>query len=230
MKEIFEWSRVLMNDLPIEFLLEVAFRAIIMFVLLLIFMRIAGKRGVKQLSIFEVVIIIGLGSAAGDPMLYDDVGLLPGITVIVVVILLYRLITVVTAKFKWLEHFLEGEAKCLVRDGEFVLDSLNKENLASNEFFSELRTKSVEHLGQIKYTYLETSGEVSIFYKKDEDVSYGLPILPELFDESTTEVKKEAYYACAFCGHTHFIKTSTHCCDRCGKDEWVEAINTLRIA
>ncbi|MEZ7498769.1 hypothetical protein QO200_08460 [Flavobacterium sp. Arc3] len=73
MKDIFEWSRILFNDLPEIFLFEVIFRSVIMFTVLLLTLKIAGKRGVKQLSVFETVIIIALGSAAGDPMLYEDV-------------------------------------------------------------------------------------------------------------------------------------------------------------
>lgn len=147
MEEIFEWSRVLMNDMPYDFLFEVIFRVVVMFVLLVVILRFAGKRGVKQLSVFEMVIIIALGSAVGDPMLYDDVGLFPGIVVIVVVVGLYRLITVLVAKFKTLEHFIEGKPILIILNGEFVLDSFHKENLPHDEFFSELRLRSVEHLG-----------------------------------------------------------------------------------
>lgn len=103
MKDIFEWSRVLWNDLPEVFLVEVIFRSIVMFIVLLLTLKIAGKRGVKQLSVFETVIIIALGSAAGDPMLYDNVGILPAITVFVVIILMYRLITWMAAKSKKFE-------------------------------------------------------------------------------------------------------------------------------
>ena len=98
MKEIFEWERLLFNDLPRNFLLEVIFRSVIMFTVLLLTLKVAGKRGVKQLSVFETVIIIALGSAAGDPMFYEDVGLIPAITVFTVIIVLYRSVTWLTGK------------------------------------------------------------------------------------------------------------------------------------
>ncbi|MEZ4802403.1 MAG: DUF421 domain-containing protein [Gelidibacter sp.] len=229
MDEIFEWSRVLMNELPYGFLFEVVFRAIVMFVLLLVFLRFAGKRGVKQLSVFEMVIIIALGSAVGDPMLYDNVGLLPGLIVVVVVIGLYRLITILAAKSKSFENFIEGKPKCLIDNGEFVLDSLDKEHLAQDEFYAELRLKSVEHLGQVKYAFLETSGDVSVFYKTNEDVGYGLPILPGLFNESNKKLSEKGHFACTFCGRSEYIEKAHHACERCGRDEWVKAINTIRV-
>ncbi|MGJ8592409.1 MAG: YetF domain-containing protein [Aquaticitalea sp.] len=230
MERIFDWSRMFMNELPTEFLLEVGFRVVIMFVLLLVFLRFAGKRGVKQLSVFEIIIIVALGSAVGDPMLYEDVGMLPGIVVMAVVITLYRLITMLTAKSKRIENFLEGQPKCLIEDGEFVLNGLKNEHISADEFFSELRMKSVEHLGQVKRAYLETSGDVSVIFREDQAVNFGLPILPELFNDSNRVLDKKAHYACSFCGHVQFIQANTCKCDRCGKDEWVEAIDRLRIS
>lgn len=93
MDKLFETERLLMGDLPYGFLLEVIFRSAVMYVFVLIMLRLAGRRGVKQLSLFELVIIITLGSAAGDPLLYDDVDLLPALTVFTVILSLYRLTT-----------------------------------------------------------------------------------------------------------------------------------------
>ena len=121
MKDIFEWDRILLNDSPVWFLLEVAFRTAVMFVVLVIALRYTGKRGVKQLSIFEVVIIIALGSAAGDPMFYEDVGILPAICVFVVVIAFYRLVTWLTGKSKWFEELLEGKTELLINEGVFSI-------------------------------------------------------------------------------------------------------------
>lgn len=228
METVFDWSRLLMNELPYIFLVEVIFRVFVMFAMLLIFLKLAGKRTVKQLSIFELVIIISLGSAVGDPMLYENVGILPGIVVVIMVIGLYRLVTVLSGRFIWLEHFLEGKPECLIKHGEFILDNFDKENLSKDEFFSELRMRSVSHLGQIQFAYLETLGDISIFFAADDDVVYGLPILPELFNKHQSELSKPAHYACIFCGQVAHIDTTRSRCDRCGKDQWVEAINTIR--
>lgn len=230
MHDIFEWKRVLINDHPFEFLFEVIFRSIIMFVVLLITLRFTGKRGVKQLSIFETVIIIALGSAAGDPMFYEDVGIIPAVTVFAVIILLYRFVTMLTGKFQWFEKLIEGKTECLIQEGKFSIETFKKEGLAQDEFFSELRINSVEHLGQVRNAYLETSGEVSVFYYSDENVKFGLPILPQLFQNKSKIIQNDGIYACTFCAHTQDLKSGTAQCERCRKDEWVQAIKTTRIA
>ncbi|MDR7212176.1 YetF domain-containing protein [Flavobacterium piscis] len=229
MKEIFEWNRILFNELPEIFILEVIFRSTVMFIILLLTLKLAGKRGVKQLSIFETVIIIALGSAAGDPMFYEDVGIVPAIIVFTVIIILYRSVTWLTGKSKKFEDFIEGKTECLINDGRFSVSSFKKETLAQDEFFSELRVKSIEHLGQVKHAFIEPSGEISVFYYEDKEVKHGLPILPALFCTKSKIILTDGIYSCTFCGHTEEKKAGTAKCYVCNKEEWVSAINTKRI-
>ncbi|MCD9017474.1 DUF421 domain-containing protein [Parachryseolinea silvisoli] len=230
MKEIFEWSRVLWNDLPEVFLLEVLFRSVIMFIVLLIALRLVGKRGVRQLSIFEVVIIISLGSAAGDPMFYEDVGMMHAIMVFVAIIGVYRLVTWLMAKSIWFENLIEGKAIYLIREGKFAFDDFKKESLSQDEFFAELRVRQVEHLGQVKCAILETNGDFSVLFYPDEEVRPGLPLLPDEFCKKSSEVQHPAVYACTFCGHTEMLTPGRHHCPVCAHEEWVRALNTRRIA
>ena len=229
MEKIFEWHRVLLNDLPALFLLEVLFRTAVMFIVLLTALRFTGKRGVKQLSIFEIVIIIALGSAAGDPMFYDDVGILPAICVFIVVIACYRLVTWLTGKSKWFEELLEGRTELLIDNGIFSVLKFEKEAIAQDEFFSELRQKSVEHLGQVKYAFLEPSGNISVYFFPDEEVKPGLPLLPALFNLKSKTIARRGLYACANCGYTKELPAGQAQCPVCKKDQWVTAIRTLRI-
>ncbi len=229
MKEIFEWNRVLFNDLPIEFLFEVVFRTVIMFIVVLLTLKFTGKRGVKQLSVFEVVIIISLGSAAGDPMFYDDVGLVPAILVFVCIILMYRTVTWLLGKSKWFELFIEGRTHCIIEDGQFSIRSFEKEELAIDEFFAELRLKSIEHLGQVRNAYIETNGAISVFFYEDAHVKYGLPIRPQLFEMKSSNIPKSGIYACTFCANTQELEPTAGTCSVCGRDEWVEAIKTKRL-
>jgi len=230
MEKVLEWNRILLNDLPASFLLEVLFRTAIMFTVLLVALRFTGKRGVKQLSIFEIVIIIALGSAAGDPMFYEDVGILPAICAFVVVIACYRLVTWLTGKYKWFEELLEGRTELLVENGVFSVLKFEKEEIAQDEFFSELRHKSVEHLGQVRYAFLEPSGNISVYFFSNDEVKPGLPLLPSLFNLKSKTIDREGLYACANCGYTKDLVPGHAVCPLCQEDEWVEAIMTLRIS
>src|SRR5688572_4421143 len=226
---MFDWERIFLNGAPVNFLLEVGLRSTIMFITLLIVLKIAGKRGVKQLSIFEMVIIISLGSAAGDPMFYEDVGIVPALVVFVIVLVLYRFITWLTGKSSLIEKFLEGKTECLVDEGKFSLQKFERESLAQDEFFTELRMRNVDHLGQVKKAYLETTGDISVFFYADEEVKAGLPILPEFFAKQFSIISEPGTYCCCKCGELNNMTPGRHSCATCQGTTWVLPLQTKRI-
>lgn len=228
---LFHWKDIFIGEHDLKFLVETFVRTTIMFIIMLVALRLLGKRGVKQLSVFELVVIIGLGSAAGDPMFYKEVGILPAVTVFVVIIGLYSLITVLVVKSRHVETLVEGQPICLMEKGCFNVHNYKKQMLADDEFFAELRLRNVSQLGQVKIAIIETSGEISVFFYEDEEVSYGLPILPKEFEKKLKVVTEEAMYSCAFCGFTEKIQpVPQHTCKNCEKDTWVRSVNERRIA
>jgi len=222
-----ELNNLLFGDESVEFLLEVLLRSIIMFCFILIALRTSGKRGIKQLSIFELIIIIGLGSAAGDPMFYKDVGIVPAIMVFAVVVGLYRSVTWLSGKFLPFEHLIEGKPIYLIREGKFSIAEFDKEDLSQDEFFAELRLKSVEHLGQVRNAIVETSGSISLLFYEDNEVRPGLPLYPDLYLKKDVNISGPGLHACAYCGHTEEVR-DPKCCPICKHNEWVRAINTIR--
>lgn len=228
--EIFEWERLLMGEgLPYSFLFEILFRSVTMFMVLLFVLRLSGKRGIKQLSIFELAIIIGLGSAAGDPMFYHEVGLLPAIAVFIIVITLYKIITYIAGRVEKVQEFIEGKPIKLLEEGVLVFKNFKKESLAYDELFTELRLKNVDQLGQVREAFLETSGELSVFFYLDEDVKFGLPILPDVYTQEETKIVKAGVYACCHCGRVKTITTSEFICPTCLKKSWIEAVKNKRV-
>ncbi|MCJ8153411.1 DUF421 domain-containing protein [Chryseobacterium sp. SSA4.19] len=225
-----EWKEFLMGQEEWPFLLEIVLRTFIMFLTIIIGLRILGKRGVKQLSLFELVVIIGLGSAAGDPMFYKEVGIASSIIVFMVIILLYSFVTYMIGKSQIFEKLLEGKSICLIEEGEFSIENFKKENLGSDEFFAELRLKGISQLGQIERAIEEVSGEISVFYFEDEKVQYGLPIMPGSLENPLKSIHSKGFYSCTFCGHTEEknIGNAGTCC-KCKKDKWIEASNRKRV-
>jgi len=225
-----DWKQLLLGDEQWLFLLETVSRTILMFIVVLAAIRLLGKRGVKQLSIFELVVIISLGSAAGDPMFYNDVGILTAIVVFIVIVICYKLVVLLIVKNKRFEDLIEGKAVYLIKDGVFLVKNFNKESLTDDEFFAELRLKGISHLGQLEIAIQESGGEISIFPFEDTMVKYGLPILPETYHDAIKFISKTDYYSCSFCGFSKEIKaTGAYTCSNCKRDLWIKSINTKRI-
>lgn len=225
----FDWHRILFSDHPYSFFIEILIRTPLMFLAVVFILRLTGKRGVQQLSIFEMVMIITLGSAAGDSMFYDDVGILHALAVFVLVLAVYRILIFFIAKSAKAEHILEGEPVYIIRDGQLCLEEIGVD-LGSDEFFGELRVTHVEHLGQLRYVVLEDSGKLSVFYYADEDVKYGLPILPDEYGKKSKITAKLGFHSCARCGYTKYLEPGKEIiCERCDNTEWVASVNRKRI-
>ena len=224
------FEKILIGDEDWNFIPEIMLRTLLMYLVVLIGLRILGKRGIKQLSIFELVVIISLGSAAGDPMFYREVGIISAIAVFSVVILAYKITSYFVSKSKKVETLLEGSCTCVIENGRFAIENFKKEALAQDEFFAELRLKSISHLGQVKLAILETSGSISLFFYPDADVKNGLPILPALFADQKHEIKYKDYYSCAFCGVTELLAPTVNAiCKCCKRNKWVKSIDIVRI-
>lgn len=227
----FNWKAIMLGSENWDFPLEIVFRTTIMFIVAFASLRLMGKRGVKQLSIFELVVIICLGSAAGDPMFYKEVGILPAVLVFVVIVGLYRLITFFIGKNKRFENLVEGKPVCLIKDGAFSIRNFSKESLGEDEFFAELRLQGVSQLGQIEEAIEESSGHISIFYYPDEEVKYGLSTMIGSLDTWQYEIKDSDYYACIFCGYTEKLEPAKNVtCPICQKNRWAKASNKKRVS
>src|SRR5690606_12760794 len=85
-------KELLLSSEDWSFLPETVLRTVVMLAVILIGLSILGKRGVRQLSMFVLVVIIALGSAAGDPRFYKHVCFLPAILVFVVVLVAYQIV------------------------------------------------------------------------------------------------------------------------------------------
>lgn len=229
MVEPFDWERIFVSDeLPPAFIAEVVFRTVVMFTSLILILKLLSRRGVKQLSLFELAILIALGSATGDPMFYDHVPVAHGFAVIIVVIGIYKLITTVASRHAYFEKILEGKPLCILEDGVINMKTFRKIKLAQDKFFAELREKNIDHLGQVKKIYHETSGNLSVYYYEDENVKPGLPIFPELIEHPLKALAEEDDYACTTCGTVEKLVLKSKC-RNCGNDSWLKAISRKRI-
>lgn len=223
-----DWASIFIHDTTWAFAAEIAIRTIVMFSMIILFLRLTGKRGVRQLSIFELAIILSLGSIAGDPMFTEDLPLIQAVLIMSIVIFLYRLVTWLMMKYQPFEDLLEGKSLYIVEDGELVLEKIKRGKMSHDEFFAEMRQQGVEHLGQVRVGLLESDGKFSILFFSNDQVRYGLPLFPKACQE-ITEVKPHTHYACVYCGYTDLLHSAKEICPHCESCHWTEAINTPRV-
>lgn len=226
----FDWHRFLLNDQPATFLLEVMARVLIAYLVVFTFLKVSGRRGVRQLSLFELVVILTLGSASGDVTFYDDVPVLPVIIVFVVLLALYRLTTWLTAHSPRFSRLIQGDVITLIQEGVYVLASLDRLNISEDEFYMELRQSGVEHLGQVRLALVEVDGQLSLYFYDDDEMRAGLSVLPPAHRQDYSRVPVSARYACTHCGQTRMIEAQQQAvCSRCQRQRWSAALSARRL-
>ncbi|WP_260514177.1 DUF421 domain-containing protein [Serratia fonticola] len=227
---VFDMNRILINSYPYSYLLEVALRSTFTFFVAYLFLRLIGRRGIKQMTLFEMIIILTLGSAAGDVALNENSPLLPAVVTFTVIIGLYRAFTYLINKKTHYQFLLEGKPVTLVKNGRLIFDNANRQSYAFEELIMELREKGVEHLGQIKLALLEIDGNLSVYFYPDSNVKPGLSILPSVLCEKHREINTTGYYSCLKCSHTVFLrKCKNHLCHACGENTWTKSSNAVRV-
>jgi uncharacterized membrane protein YcaP (DUF421 family) len=163
----------------VPFYLEVVLRTVVMYLYTIFLARMVGQGGIGQIGPFEFVLVIAVGSAAGDPMFYPEVGLLQGILVITIVILLHRATGYVLERHRRLEETVEGRPLLVIEHGDIRGKVLGSGSVTRRELFSLLRAAGIRDTGEVERAYLEPSGKLSLFRYAGGKARKGETTLPE---------------------------------------------------
>ena len=144
------------------------FRAIILYLIVLIVMRLMGKREIGQLQPFELAISIMIADLASIPMTEIGIPIFNGITPILGLLVMHLIISVVNLKSLKAREIICGKPNILIYRGKINEKALKKERFTINELQERLRGNNVVNLGDVEYAILETSGEVTVIQKPEK--------------------------------------------------------------
>ena len=145
-----------------EIIFSVILRTLIVTFLVLTIIRWLGNKGIGQLNSFELLIIIGIGSIIGDPMVYtEEISIPQAISAVVIIVVIFKGIDYVTSRSKRFTHILVAQPVQLVKDGKYVVSGLKKARISDDEFKSLMRLNGIKNLEEVQESYLEMNGQVS---------------------------------------------------------------------
>lgn len=149
-------------------MLNIFVRVIILYSLVLLIMRLMGKREIGQMQPFELVIAIMIADLASIPMSDVGVPLFNGIIPILALLLLQLLISIINLKSINVRKVLCGVPSILIFRGRINEKVLKKEKFTVNELQERLRENNVFNLGDVEYAILETSGQITVIQKPNK--------------------------------------------------------------
>ena len=144
------------------------FRAIILYIIVLIVMRAMGKREIGQLQPFELAISIMIADLATIPMSEIGVPITNGIVPILGLLLMHLIISILNMKSFRARQIICGKPRILIYRGKIDEKALKKERFTINELQERLRGKDITSLGDVEYAILETSGDVTVIKKPEK--------------------------------------------------------------
>ncbi|NLU10451.1 MAG: DUF421 domain-containing protein [Tepidanaerobacter acetatoxydans] len=143
-----------------------SYKSLILFMVSLTLVRLMGKRTVAQLSPFDLVFMIIMGSAIAIPLEDHDIRLTHGIFPVAITSLLNYLLAIIITKNRKVENILQGTSRVLVKDGEVVVSNLKKERITITDLLVLLREKDVTNINEVEEATIEPNGKLSVIKKK----------------------------------------------------------------
>lgn len=147
---------------------EFVLRAAVVYVVLLVLIRLSGKRTMGQFTPFDMLLIVLLGTAVQNSLIGEDVSLLGGVLLAAVLIALNWCVAFVTARSERADRLIEGVPVVLARDGQLFHSVLRRELVSKNDFDEALRQNGEMTLTDVRIALLETNGSISVV-KRDSD-------------------------------------------------------------
>ncbi len=147
-------------------ILSIIMRTLIVSGILLFVIKWIGSKGVSQLTAYQLIIILSLGNIVAEPMINSDTPILSMVTVIVIIIVLFKLLDYVSAKNKRMEKIINPDVIELVKDGQMDEEGMIKARIGMKEYQSFMRLAGIRDIHEIETSNLEINGQIS-FIKKE---------------------------------------------------------------
>jgi uncharacterized membrane protein YcaP (DUF421 family) len=218
--------RILLGTAPSSFILEVLLRTCLVYAILVIVVRLLGKRMTGQLSNLELAVMLVLGAIVSAPMQIPERGIAPGALLLVLLLGLQRTLSALATRSARFERWLLGRTSILVKDGRIQLEALHRARISREQLLSTLRTQRFRHLGEVRRVYLESSGSFSVL--RAPNPGPGLTLAAD-FDPSREPPAARAVplVACGECGKVEKDDAHPQRCVVCGRSMWRSAVGEM---
>jgi len=145
----------------------VLIRTIVLYLVVVVTMRIMGKKQIGQLQPFELVTAIMISELASFPMQDTRLPLMHGVIPIITLLILQVSTSLFQLKSETLRSLFCGKPSILIKEGVIDANELKQQKFSINDLMEELRLKGFYNLEDIQYAILETSGQLSIIAKTE---------------------------------------------------------------
>ncbi len=151
----------LLNIDPTSLLL-VVLRTVVVYLVLLLVLRVAGKRELGQMAPFDLVVLLIISNAVQNSMVGPDTSLNAGLIAAIVLLIMNRFVDSLTLRSRGFRDVLVGRPTVLVLDGVLIPEHCSREGVTEDAVMQALREHGVAELSDVKLGMLEVDGSISV--------------------------------------------------------------------
>jgi uncharacterized membrane protein YcaP (DUF421 family) len=144
---------------------ELLLRAVIVYLMVLLMLRLAGKRQVGDLTPFDLTLLLLISEGAANAIRADENSITGAALVIAAMLVVNWAMGKLVTRFKTLDRLTEGRPQFLIRNGIVDYDAMHRESVTHNELLMALRANQCLSPHQAAYAVLETDGSISVCKK-----------------------------------------------------------------
>jgi uncharacterized membrane protein YcaP (DUF421 family) len=148
-------------------ILKTLVSGVVAYVLLILLLRLCGKRTLSKWNAFDYVVTIALGSTLATILLSKEITIVQGVTGLVVLVLLQFVVTWLSVRSDIFSGLVKAKPTLLFWHGEFQSEALRRTRVTDEEVRAALRNKGFAYLDQAKAAVLETDGSFSVIGKEE---------------------------------------------------------------
>lgn len=146
-------------------LFVISFRTVLLYVIILVVLRIMGKREVGELGVIDIVVFIIIAEIAAFSLDSPDKKLIEVIVPIMILLVIQLLTSFISLKSKSFRDVVDGDPSVLIRNGQVMEKEMRKQRYNLDDLFQQLREEGIGSVGEVTFAFLEPSGNLSVFKK-----------------------------------------------------------------
>lgn len=150
---------------------EFVLRGVVVYLFLLVFMRLSGKRQTGQYEPFDLILLLILSNAVQNSMNAGDNSLVGGLISASTLIVCHMLLAWLTFRHAWMERLVDGRPQVLVRDGQLDTALMRKELLSTRDLEAALRAGGCLDLHEVERATIETNGQITVVLRRRESAA-----------------------------------------------------------
>ena len=136
--------------------------AVITYGVLIVFLRVSGKRTLAKMNAFDLVITVALGSTLSTIIVSKNVAIASGVSALAMLILLQYLVATLMVRSEWFQRVVKSQPVRLFADGSYDDRAMQRERVVKEEILAAMRSSGYNDPSEVEEVYLETDGSFSV--------------------------------------------------------------------